>query len=118
MSSPSSKPSNRRSFMRRSPKRSSKITCRKGHLGLGHNIGVRMLDLSEAGVRLIVKKELVVRDEVEVGLTAPGGMREIFCKGHVIWVVPTVDGEFCVGVLFEKYVPYSTVIDLSSISSS
>jgi hypothetical protein len=109
--------SNRRAFMRRSPKRSSKITCRKGALGLGPNIGVRLLDLSEAGLRMIVKKELTTKDEVEIGLMAPGGVRETICKGRVVWVVPTADGEFAVGILFEKRLPYTNVIDLSSIAT-
>src|SRR5262245_54676513 len=103
--------------MRRSPKRSSKITCRKGHLGLGPNIGLRMLDLSEAGVRMIVKVQLAEKDEVEIGFMAPADMREIFRKGKVVWVVPTADGEFCIGVLFEKFLPYTNVIDLSRIAS-
>src|SRR5437763_9448484 len=95
--------SNRRLAPRRPPKRSSKITCRLGHLGLGPNLAIEMLDLSEGGVRLVVKGILNKGDEVEVGLIAPGAMREVVRKGQVVWSVPTAEERCCIGVCFEKY---------------
>jgi hypothetical protein len=107
--------SNRRLAPRRSPKKSSKITCRKGHLGLGPNLAVELLDLSEGGVRLVVKAVFNKGDEVEVGLMAPGGMREALRKGHVAWAVPTAQGQCCIGVCFEKYLEYALLSDLGRL---
>jgi hypothetical protein len=109
-------PRNRRAFLRRTSKRSSKATCRKGTLGLGPDIAVRVLDLSEGGIRLLVKTPLKMGQDVEVGLLAPGGIREVLRKGKVVWVVPTAEGECCVGVQFEKHLDYPVLVDLSSLS--
>lgn len=113
MSNQPAKPRNRRLAMRREPKRSSKITFRKGVLGLGPNHALTMLDLSESGVRLLSKTEVKVGEDVEVGLLPPGGAREVVRKGRVIWVVPTAEGTFCVGVEFAKRLDYSALLDLS-----
>jgi hypothetical protein len=110
------KPSNRRAFLRRTAKRSSKASCRKGSLGLGPDVAIRVLDLSEGGLRLLVKAPLTVGQDVEIGLLAPGGIREVLRTAKVVWSVPTASGEHCVGVQFEKHLEYAMLIDLSSIS--
>jgi hypothetical protein len=116
MTEPNPSPRNRRAFLRRTTKQSSRATCRKGMLGLGPDIAVRVLDLSEGGIRLLVKTPLKLGQDVEIGLLAPGGRREVLRKGKVVWVVPTAEGECCVGVQFDKHLDYSVLIDLSSLS--
>src|SRR5262249_36780010 len=111
-----SKPSNRRAFLRRTAKRSSKASCRKGALGMGPDLAIRVLDLSQGGLRLLVKVPLAVGQTVEIGLLAPGGMREVLPEGKVVWAVPTAAGEHCVGVQFEKSLDYPMLVTLSSLS--
>src|SRR5258708_7658123 len=92
----------RRLSMRRNPKRTSRVVCRKGVFGMGPNLALRLLDIPETGARLVVKAEISPRQEVEVVISPPGGGREIVRKGAVVWAVPTAEGEFCVGVRFDK----------------
>jgi PilZ domain-containing protein len=104
---------NRRISVRRAARKSSRITCRKGCLGLGPNLAIQMLDLSESGVRFVSKIELKVGEQIEVGMLAPGGIREILRTAAVVWTLPTADGSFCIGAAFEKRLEYAMLTDLS-----
>jgi hypothetical protein len=101
--------------MRRPARGGSKVTCRKGVLGLGPNLAVSLLDVSETGVRLLITEALQPRQEVEVCLLAPGHVREIKHAGQVVWAVATADGAHCVGILFDRQIPYSAVLDLGRL---
>jgi hypothetical protein len=85
---------------------------------MGPNLAVRLLDLSEGGVRVIVTSPLQPQQEVEVSLLPPAGLREVVRRGVVVWAVPTESGEFCVGIRFEKRLEYSIVCDLSVIATA
>src|SRR4051812_20057725 len=100
---------NRRISPRRATKQSVKAICRKGSLGLGPNIAVAVLDISETGTRLLLKEALLARQEVEVCLLPPGLVREFKLPGRVVWCVPAADGNFCTGIEFEKYLSYSAL---------
>jgi c-di-GMP-binding flagellar brake protein YcgR len=108
----------RRLSLRRSPKRSSRVRCRKGALGLGPNLALRLLDISEGGVRLIVASPLEPQQEVEISLLPPAALREVVRKGAVVWSIPTESGEFCIGIKFEKRLDYAVVCDLSVFASA
>ncbi|MFO0968868.1 MAG: PilZ domain-containing protein [Gemmataceae bacterium] len=112
MSALPSKPQNRRGSRRRPGKGSIRVTCRKGTLGLGPNIAVRLVDISEGGVCLAVSLLLDKGQEVEVSLNPPGGGKEATRKGQVAWAV-TKDGEFLIGVRFDKMLNYAALGDLS-----
>src|SRR5258708_40355889 len=99
-STPAPRPVNRRSTLRRRARGSSKSICRKGTLGLGPNIALTLLDVSETGARLRVKEPLRVGQEVEVGLLAMGYVREFKLTGRVVWTVPDAEGGHCVGIQF------------------
>ena len=107
----------RRLSMRRLPRRTSRVACRRGLLGLGPNVAMRLLDISECGARLLVKVQMEQQQEVELTLLPPGGAREVVRKGVVVWSVPTDDGAFCVGVCFDKRIDYSALCDLSTLAS-
>src|SRR5438128_2163012 len=64
MSDTPAKQPNRRHSRRQPPKGSVRAFCRKGTLGLGPNIAVRLLDLSEGGAQLVVSEELQPGQEV------------------------------------------------------
>ena len=85
MTQPAPTVRNRRNERRCPPKRSVKVTCRKGALGLGPNLALSLLDVSETGVRLIVKEELKARQEVEITLLGIGQQRPLQVMGAVVW---------------------------------
>jgi hypothetical protein len=101
MSHANSQP-NRRSALRRNLKRSSRVLCVTGKFGLGQNVAVSLLDMSESGVRLVLKEELAPGHEVEVGLEPMGHSRPTRITGTVMWCVPMTDGNYCLGVRFDK----------------
>jgi hypothetical protein len=92
---------NTRRSVRRSTRRTTKVSCH-GPMGVGPNLAVRILDVSETGVRLIVKREYPIGTEMEVALEGSSQSRPVRRKADIIWSVPTEDGNFCVGVSFRK----------------
>jgi hypothetical protein len=105
--------SNRRSSQRKPPRRTVKIECRKGSLGLGANLAVGFLDLSEGGVRLLLKTALQAGGEVEVVLMGYGMKTAIKRLANVCWSVPLENGTHAVGLHFQKLVPFRDVQTLS-----
>jgi hypothetical protein len=98
---------NRRSATRHQPRGGSKIICATGKFGLGPNVAVSVLDVSETGIRLIVKVALPVGGEVEVGLEAPADRKPTPMPAEVVWCVPMADGNFCVGARFARPLKYA-----------
>ena len=92
---------NRRRSARRSTRRTTKVFCH-GPMGLGPNLAMKVLDVSETGVRLILKQEFSIGQELEVSLEGTGNRRPIRRVADVVWSVPTQDGHYCVGVSFRK----------------
>jgi hypothetical protein len=93
---------NRRSALRRTPKGSAKVHCYAGKYGLGPNVAVGLLDVSEYGVRLIVKTAAKPGREIEIGLETVRGQRPTVVKAEVAWCVELADGNFCLGARFDK----------------
>jgi hypothetical protein len=110
--SSSSPRSNRRSSRRQPPKNSTRVRATRNALGLGPNIAVGILDLSETGVRLMLKEDLRCGQEFEVTLQSVGN-RQVKVVAQVIWSVATADGCFCVGARFQKPIRYGDLHELS-----
>jgi hypothetical protein len=104
---------NRRRNQRRPPRSRVRVTCRRGGLDLGPNLALSVADLSEAGVRLVVKEPLEPGREVSVALEGQSHPRPIVRVGNVIWCLPGADGACWVGVRFQKDLPYKFVLELS-----
>jgi hypothetical protein len=104
---------NRRASRRLSLRRTSKVECRKGSLGLGRNLTVYPLDLSETGVRLVIKEALELGSEAEVLIQGGGFAAAVKRLGRVVWCLPTPDGH-AVGLRFDKPVAYA---DLQALST-
>jgi PilZ domain-containing protein len=98
---------NRRVSIRRTPKGKPRITCVKGSLGLGRNIGEAVLDLSETGIRFIVSIPLEKRQEIEVTLQGQAQPQAVKLMAEVVWCVATADKRYCVGARFQKYLSYA-----------
>lgn len=86
MDTPIATPSpDRRRCRRRLCTRKMLVSCLKGTLGLGRDIGVRVHDFSEEGIRLVVSTLLAAGDEVEVALSPVFQSKAVSTGGIVIW---------------------------------
>jgi hypothetical protein len=103
---------NRRLNRRLSAQRRIKAECRRGSMDLGKNIAVAVLDVSEDGIRLVVREPLKDKEEVLLTLTTTADLRSLKRLGSVAWAVATADGTFCVGVRLHKRLSYA---DLSRL---
>jgi hypothetical protein len=104
---------NRRVTLRRNPRPKIKVLCYKGSLDIGQNIAVSLLDVSESGVRLIVKTALDPNQQINFSLQGPIHMRPLSSTGRVVWAVPTADGNCCIGVRLDKYLRYQDILSLT-----
>jgi PilZ domain len=104
--------SNRRLSQRRVAKRRVKVTCRRGALDLGANLALLLLDLSETGVRLVVSGALQPGVEVTISLEGQSRARPLIRLGNVAWCMPTEPQSFCIGVNFQKRLPYRDFLEL------
>jgi hypothetical protein len=108
-------PPNRRLALRRKPKGGTRAACYPNALGLGRSIALAVLDLSEAGVRLVVREALPPGKEVEVGLEGPGQRRPVQRPGRVVWSVALADGSYCVGIQFDRALIYADLLQLARL---
>src|SRR5947209_5085336 len=97
---------NRRGSRRQKPKGSTRVICQKGVLALGVNLAVSALDISQTGIRLMVKAALAPGQEVQVALEGICQRRPFQLAATIIWCVPAADGNFCIGARFDKALPY------------
>jgi len=93
----------------------TKAQCRKGLLGLGPNLTLKVLDLSETGACLIVKSALKVGDETELLLSGPSFVKPLQCLARVVWSVALADGSYGIGVNFAKSLRFADVQRLGKV---
>lgn len=101
--------SNRRTSKRHVARTSVTIEVRKGALGLGANVAAQFLDISEGGVRVIIKSPMNPKDEVEITLTGHGVNKPVKRMATVAWVAKLETGQFAIGCLFDKRLAYADV---------
>ena len=106
---------NRRVSRRQKPKRSTKAVCLKGAFGLGRNIALSVLDVSETGARLVVKESLAPGPEVEVSLESIQLPRPAKRAATVGWCVAAENGTYGIGVRFAKMLGFA---DWQSLTAS
>jgi hypothetical protein len=104
---------NRRGTQRKRPRMTVRVECRRGSLGFGPNIADGFLDLSESGLRLILKTPLPLQQEVEILLTGYGVARPVRRLATVCWSLPLEDGRFCTGLCFDKRLLFREVQQLT-----
>ncbi len=64
---------------------SVKLSVRKGTMGLGKDIALEVINLTEDGIGFRAAAELLVGDEVEVTLTKPGQNRSLKFIADIRW---------------------------------
>lgn len=82
-------------------------------MGLGANLALGILDLSESGIRLVIKQPLELQQEVEVNLESLNHRRPLKAVGRVVWCVAAADGTYCAGVEFQRtlgYIDYQALV--------
>lgn len=107
---------NHRKNRRLPAKRSTRVICFKGPLGLGSNFALGAKDLSQEGICLILSELLEVGQEVEVNLESLHHRRPVRVPGVVVWARTDGEGRNLVGVRFEKYIPYSDFQALAQLT--
>lgn len=108
--------SNRRRSQRRKPRSTVRVECRRGSTGLGNNLALIVLDLSDSGVRMVVSQQLGSGAEVEVLLTGYTLKQPLKRLANVRWEIKAENGSFCVGLEFQKAIPYRDWQNLASPS--
>ena len=106
---------NRRASRRRPPKGSTRIYGYRGPLGLGANVAVSILDLSETGASLVVKAPFKRGEDMEVNLEGIVHRRPIRKMATVVWCVATDNERWAVGVKFQGALRYADLNDLSRL---
>jgi hypothetical protein len=76
-------------------------------------LAVATLDISENGVRLMLREEVAAGQDVSVSLSPFGQGRPIILRGAIIWCVPTAEGHYCVGIRSDKPLPSAGLQDLT-----
>jgi len=113
MGNPSPTIANRRRARRQQAKHSTKVNCTKGSMGLGTNLALGILDMSETGIRLLLKQQLGPNQEIEVNLESLNHRRPLKVLGRVVWCVAAADGTYCAGVEFHRalgYIDYQALV--------
>ena len=75
-------------------------------MGLGPNIALSLLDLSESGLRVVLKEAVTLGQEVEVQLECAGSGRILKSPAKVVRVQPGENGTFVVGLQLQKTINY------------
>lgn len=98
---------------RRRPARSgARVQFRRGALGLGPDLAVGLLDVSEDGARVRLKGAVDPGSEAEVLLARPGGGKPIKGMCEVRWCRPDGDG-FLAGLRLRRRLSHADLLDLA-----
>ena len=107
---------NRRLSRRKSPKGEVEVLCQKGRYGLGPNLALAVLDVSEAGIRLLLTAPLEHGQEFTLILSTPGRGRPLKAVARAVWSVETAAGTYCVGGSFERRLSFVDLVGLATVS--
>jgi hypothetical protein len=106
-SHPTPPPRNRRLNRRLLAQHGVRAECRRGSLDLGKNIAQAVLDVSEDGIRMVLREAVKTAEEVTLTLSAAAYARPLKRLGSVAWAVSSADGTCCVGVRLHKRLTYA-----------
>lgn len=104
---------NRRACARRPTRSGIRVCLRAGTLGLGPDLAVGLVDVSEDGLCVRVKSPLAPDSEAEVVLDKVGSSRPIKLVAEVRWCQGDAAGGFRAGLRFRHRLPYKDLIDLA-----
>jgi hypothetical protein len=94
----------RRGFPRRSASARVNVTChKKGNEDGGPNLTNAVLDISEAGARLLVTGPLEVGEEVVLGVKWPLCQQSLTRHGRIVWSYQVTNNGYAVGVRWNEH---------------
>ncbi len=102
----------RRLGVRYSPRKDTMATCHRGTLGLGRDLAVSVLDLSDIGGRVVLHEPLDRGQVVEIGLLAPGWSAAVKRLGVIVWLEETGIAGCEAGILFSRSLEFNDLRDL------
>ena len=108
-----SKPNNRRASIRKPPRRTIRLQCRRGLFGLGLNLGTAIINVSETGAQVATNALLAVGDEVEIVFDGFGMRSTLKRVGDVRWATAQDGGGSRAGIHFHKPLAFRDVQALS-----
>jgi hypothetical protein len=79
-----------------------RVEVRRGPLGIGPNLAVRLVEVSEAGARVRLKLPVAVGEEFEVTFWPRARLGPIGGPAVVRWCRPSRPGTFVAGVRFRR----------------
>jgi len=97
------------------PRDGTRVGCRRGTIGLGRDLALSVVELSETGLRLLLNEPLEHGQMVEVTLSPPGGGPEVRRLGLVMWARGDRDGECQAGVQFSERLSPEALRDLCQL---
>ena len=97
----------------RRPSRHIDITCRKGATGLGPNLGVALLDVTEDRLKVRLKSAVPVGEDVEVELTPPGSGKPMKLRGTAVTCRPSGGGTFVSKILLRHRLAFRELSDIT-----
>jgi hypothetical protein len=104
--------SNRRASIRNKPRR-VRCRCHQGTLGLGPNLALSLLELSQTGASLLVKTALEPNQPVELELDGACYPKTVRVEARVVRSAPAPDGAYHVGLRFKRDLPAATLSRLT-----
>jgi len=91
--------SNRRQARRLPPRRATQVTCVASDTS-GPDLLLSVLDLSQTGIRMVLKNPLGPGDALELTLETALLPQPLSVKAETMWSLPISDGRYCVGARF------------------
>ncbi len=103
----------RRIFRRRRVVRPVDVIIRRGTLGLGPNLALALIDVSEEGLRVRLKGPVVAGDEVEICLSFPIASKSWKFTGDVRWCESGPFETFLAGISLRRQLTHLELAELT-----
>src|SRR2546421_37654 len=87
------------------------VSCNEGELDFGPNLALALVDVSEAGVGLLLTSPVEPGKEVSMSLKPQAHGQAIKRVGTIVWCSPA-EGGYRAGVRFRRRLDYADVFGL------
>ncbi|HEX3150261.1 MAG TPA: PilZ domain-containing protein [Gemmataceae bacterium] len=106
-------PVNHRLDRRREVQRKVEVIVRRGTMGLGPNLALRITDATQDGLGLRLSASVQPNTEVAVELSVPGVGKPVKIQADVRWCLAVGDGTFLAGIRLRRRLSYTEVSSLT-----